>query len=298
VDVRRLRDVVWKGVFVGCGFVAPLLALEALSRIRADMSFVRGMASLMGLATQGDFAEGWRAFWAYLWYAEHGLLLVWVAGALAVVTFAIQRPGPARSRGVLWLAAAAAIYSLLTVNSTVLHKSVVLGRFARQAVPFFCLATAAALRELLSTGGAAARQGLPWYRRRAIITVAVLALLAQVAFNFARPLRQRFPIELDREIMAAYRNSGIARDMTIAGPEWFNMEAPTLPSPYVLFNTATFIYPVRGLKPPCADGTDVLSFAHPLSFAPYQYEVFGPVERGILRAGDIRIRLVDTRTVR
>jgi hypothetical protein len=38
---------------------------------------------------------------------------------------------------------------------------------------------------------------------------------------------------------------------------------------------------------------EVMRFRHPLQFLPYQYEGFEPMERQVLRANDIAMRLVD-----
>ena len=68
---------------------------------------------------------------------------------------------------------------------------------------------------------------------------------------------------------------------------------PPVESQWVLFN-AQHLYHPRAPKPPLPPSlVEVLRFRHPLQFLPYQYEGFQPMERQVLRANDIAMRLVD-----
>ena len=69
-----------------------------------------------------------------------------------------------------------------------------MGRQSRQLVPFFCLATAAVIAELLER-----RRWAGW-----IVGACVAALVLQVGWNFRQPLQQRFPRDVIAEITAKY----------------------------------------------------------------------------------------------
>src|SRR4029079_4041194 len=93
--------------------------------------------------------EGFSLPWAYLWHAEHGLLLVWIAAVILVVSGAGAWNARRLQTARLWVIAAGVIYLGLGFSSAFLHVFVVMGRQSRQIVPFLCLATAAAAAEWL-----------------------------------------------------------------------------------------------------------------------------------------------------
>ena len=287
---RDRRDFFTRAFGSALAFAILPIALYLLTVWRNAPRFFTAYVTFVQMANQGDYAEGWRLTWAYLWHAEHGMLLFWLVGTAIAAWAWLRTPSDspaaaAARRGALGVALAVGIYALLSFNSTVLHKSVVLGRFARQLVPFFCLATAAAVVQLAPRG------------RRGRIRLAVVGALvvAQAALNFRAPLEQEFPIGLDRRVAAALQGD-VARDISITGPEGFTDWITNVdrPSRYVLLNTTTFLYPVYGAKESTADGTVLLRERHPLQYLPYQYELFTPAERAVLRATDISMRLVDT----
>lgn len=286
VDLRRPGRMIANGIALAGGFSVLPLAMHAYTLVHpADAPpFLKDVLALMKLANQGAYAEGWWVPWAYLWHSEHGVLLLWIAGAAATVGCALVDGRAARSRGLVGLGIATVIYGLLVLNSTLLQNSVVLGRFARQLVPFLCLATAAAARDLAD--------------RRVVPTAAWAALallvLAQATANFAVPLRQWFIPEMEDAARLVYGNAPMRRELSVTGPEWDR--PPDGDARYVLMNTATFLYPAQAVAP-VIPGTVVMRHDHPLQFFPYQYEVFDEAGRTVLRAADISMRLIDTATV-
>lgn len=279
----RVRDALIHGVAVGAGFVTLPLAMHAYTLVHSGgaMPFLNDLFTLMQRADQGGYAEGWAVPWAYLWYSEHGMLVLWLVGAAAVVALHRRGGDASHRRGALWLTIAGLIYAQLVLNSTVLENAVVLGRFARQLVPFLCLATAAAACDL------AARSRLP----RGAWAAATAAVAVQAAVNFAGPLGQWFAADVDRAVAAAYPGVPVARNVSVVGPQW---EEPIDRSArLVLLNTVTFLYPAEAVAPPIA-GTTLFRRRHPLQFRPYQYEVYDAAGRAVLQTADISMRLVDT----
>lgn len=276
-----VRELVSRATAAGLGFAALPALLTAVGIARERGVFVRKMARFSRLAsTQADFSEGWSLPWAYLWHAEHGLLLVVVAGALGVLGLAAFRGSePARRRGLLFLAIAAGVYAAMVLFSNGLERIGAFGRQARQLVPPLCLATASAAAPLI----ASARVSRLW-------PALGLAAALQAAFNFAAPLRQRFPRDVARELTA--RHGELGRDTTVRVDE--SPEEKPLPGArYVLLN-ARYLHPIYGPKPR-PEGRVLFRTAHPLEYLPFQYEGFLPVERFLLRSSDISMRLVDTR---
>ena len=281
---RGLAEVVLHGVAFVCGFVVLPVAMHAFTLVHSagQKPFLNDVFALMQLADQGGYAEGWSIPWAYLWFNEHGLFLVWLAGAATVLAFRRQGGAASQARGALWLTLAGLIYFQLAFNSTVMHKAVVLGRFARQLVPFLCLATAAAARDV------ADQVRVP----RIAWAAAAAVIVAQAAFNFSVPLRQWFAPDIEAEVARMYGNAAsLTRDVSVVGPEWG--EPVDRSARFVLLNTATFLYPAKEVAPP-TEGTVVLRHSHPLQFRPYQYEVYDAAGRTVLQTADISMRLVDT----
>jgi hypothetical protein len=280
----RPLAIIRRALAAGAAFVFPLVALEALSRIRRLPSFIGGMREFSRTVTQGDYAEGWSLPWAYLWHCEHLQLVLWLVASAALAVMVI-RQRDVRQRGIAWLATAAAIYAGLVLTSVVLHVFVVYGRNAREMVPFFCLAAAPALAALLRRVG-----------NRGVVAVAVCALIAaQAAWNLARPLVQRFPVEASR-LAAPYaplrHASSFGEGTPTFGDCAYHARAEAEDARYVLMNTCLDMPIIPGL--PAPSGRVIFHFPHPLQYKPYPYEGFPPEERVVIRFTDGSMKLIDT----
>ena len=267
----------WRALYAAVGFVIVPAIIMLVEVATGAPLLVGGMSRLAATVTDGYAPEGFTLPWAYLWHAEHGLLCVWI-GAVLFVVLARDRASTRRRTAMTWVLAAIFIYVALGVMSAILHAFVVMGRQARQMVPFFCLATGAVLMEL--------RDRRRWSPRVAAVCIAALVL--QAAWNFRVPLQQRFPRDVVAEITSKY--GPIDFDNTIQGPPESHEHVE---SQWVLFN-AQHLYHPRAPRPPLPSSLlEVIRFRHPLQFLPYQYEGFEPMERQVLRANDIAMRLVD-----
>jgi hypothetical protein len=216
-------------------------------------SFVR----FAGTIHDGTFNEGWRLPFEYLWYAEHGILLLWVGG-LAWSIWHVRRSDLPRQ---VWVGilGVGVIYGALVITSVGLEMFVVYGRLARQLVPFLCIISANFLERL--------RASSPRSRRIAWGVVSAAAL--QGVLNFQQPLRQQFP-EGFRE-QAEPITTHLAPDryaFVYAG------RIPDLPSLHLPLHQT------------------VMTAAHPLQYLPYLYEGATPEQRARLRSTDITMRLV------
>ena len=76
--------------------------------------------------------------------------------------------------------------------------------------------------------------------------------------------------------------------LSLDGPPLNNAHAD---SRWLLLN-AQHLYHPRGVAV-VPKGIELMRFAHPLEFLPYQYEGFEPMERDVLRHLDISMRLID-----
>jgi hypothetical protein len=237
-------------------FALPFAAIAAFGALgRGD--FMEFWGAYLRSVTQGSFSEGWWLPFAYLWHAEHLLTALWAAAfAFAVVRLA----GGDRSRAlVLGVAGILLIYGGLVVGSVALQVFVVYGRQVRQLVPFACVLSAVAIQRLALSGSPG----------RFMARTAIVATVAQAAWNFRTPLTQVFPAEF--------------RAMAESVPR--RGDAPR----FLLY--AEHIYPTPAIYR--AGGAILLARPHPLQFLPYQYEGYTPAERGALRTVDIRMRLVE-----
>ncbi|MCL4395637.1 MAG: hypothetical protein M1482_12695 [Chloroflexi bacterium] len=275
----KLLDVLIRGAAAAVGVVLLPVVLTGVSVAAGATPFVDLMAQFAGTVNQGTFSEGWRLPWQYLWDAEHGLVLIWAAGAVLLVWMTVAHRDSVPRRAMAWMGAAAALYLILAVGSTGLEKFVVYGRLARVLVPFFCLAAAAAV--VCISGRLRLNPKLAPY---AMILVAV-----QVALNFWQPIVQQFPAQVQQAVESTY--GPVGRALTVKGPPVFGSD-PSVSSRYVLVN-AQYLYPIQAPKKPPA-GTVLLRTPHPLQYLPYQFEGYDPVERSVLQSVDLSIRLIQT----
>ena len=267
-----------RAVTSGCGLVGFLGAAMGISAALGG-HLLKDLMSFSGTISQGRFEEGWRLPLAYLWDAEHGVVLLWM-GALIWGVFGLMRgntAGPtgaapsavrllepgARPRVIIGLAGIAFLYGSMAMLSVGLHRFVVYGRLVRQLVPFLCLLAAAMLGAMVESPRA--------FVRYAAIGVLV-ATLIQAGFNIAQPLRLRFPAEFVDELTNDEDSPGRRADAIWINARHFypRPEPVKLPDRYVLIADAP----------------------HPLQFKPYQYEGYLPEDRAALRAEPPRMRLI------
>ncbi|MBI3554051.1 MAG: TIGR03435 family protein [Elusimicrobia bacterium] len=261
-----------RALAAGLGLAVLPLIFQLVSAAQAQRSLFATLFAFSAADMQGATAEGYRLPWAYFWHAEHGLLLLWAAGAAAAL-----RPGPGErpERGRLWLGAAAGIYLLLVLGSNGLGRFAVHARHARQVTVFVCLAAACGLSRLR-------------WDSRTLKACGLAALLVQTGSNFARPLSQRFPNDFTREVVADHGPVAVDTTVTISSNK------PRDPSARLVLLNVQHLFPLGPAKPAPA-GEVLLRAAHPLEYLPYQYEGFTADERAVLRAADISMRLLEVR---
>jgi hypothetical protein len=272
-SMRRLPA---RALAAGLGVTAVPAMLTLAGHVDGHVPYIIQMVRFSRLAaTQCDLSEGWRLPWAYLWHAEGGLLLVWIAAAAAAL-ISVAR-GAAWKRAFLWSGAWLAVYAVIAILSTGAERFGAFGRGVRSLVPFASLATAAAAAGLAEDRrGARARRWL------------LAGLVAHTAFNFETPFRQRFPAGHAREMESAL--GPLPRELSVSGPVVVG-RAPAAQDRFVLVN-AQHLYPVQASQPVSA-GQESHRARHPLEFLPYQYEGYTPPERAVLRSTDISMRVID-----
>ena len=273
-----LRSAVMRALYTTVGFVAVPAVIVLIELLTGAPLIFSGMRRLAGTVSDGYAPEGFSLPWAYLWHAEHALLLAWIGAALFIVVGRTGWNSRRRQTAAMWVVAAVFIYLALGCSSAIFHVFVVMGRQARQVVPFLSLATAAAAVELLER-----RRWPSW-----VVAVGVIALIAQTGWNFRQPLQQRFPRDVIAEITTKY--GPIDFENTIEGPP---LTHEHVESRWVLLN-AQHLYNPRAPRPPLPSSIiEVMRFQHPQQFLPYQYEGLRPTERQVLRSSDISMRLID-----
>ncbi|HEY3998265.1 MAG TPA: hypothetical protein VGO93_05330 [Candidatus Xenobia bacterium] len=259
------------GLAMAYGFAfLPVLFTIATGAI-GDEPWLLAAKGIADRGTDGDFNEGWSLPWAYLWSAEHGVLLLWVF--LGAWQWRLSRRSQSPPR-LQWMVPLLTIYGLLVLGSNVMHYNVVYGRIAREMVPLACLMAAQPLGHLISLGkpGGAG----------AILLVAV----AMAAFNFRAPLSLSFPLDIRRQVEAEH--GPVQRAFTIAGNA---VPSPQPKSPLCLVND-DYIFACDGLQAPPA-GRVLDSWPHPLTYTPYLFEGYRPETRDFLQRADLHILLIE-----
>jgi hypothetical protein len=245
------------------GAVGGLLALAVCQLAYQQLtggSLLRNFGGYAGTILQGSFSEGWSLPFEYLWYAEHGLLVLWCVALAVGVWWWMSSQLPLFIRGCL--GSVALMYGLWVIGSNVLERFVVYGRLVRPIVPYLCVVSAAiAARSLPATDR--------W--RRTSVTAGTALVLIQAAGNMWTPLHLQFP--------RGFRGDNAPRVAQVAEPDyrWLNVR---------------HLYPgPENQEVP--DGWEVIAEApHPLQFSPYLFEGYTPQERAILRGSDVRMRLI------
>lgn len=260
--LRPLGGCVSRALRAGAAFLGTIAALLGAD-YAAGGDLVRQLVAFSGSVTQGSFAEGGTLPFPYFWYAEHGMLLLWVA-AFLYGGWSLLR-GSRREALLLGLSGLLFVYLSLFVFSVFLEKFVVYGRLARQLVPFCCILAALLLERLWSSS-----------RRGRFAAVAVLSLAAlQAAINFRQAFVLVFPAEFQQaaaEVLTA-RPAGEGRYKVVNG---------------------LYLWPAP--QPVPAAGWDVLRWPHPVEYLPLQYEGYSPEQRAQLRASAVAMRLRFTPT--
>ena len=273
-----VRSAVLRALYAIAGLAMVPAVIVLIELLTGAPLMFSGMQRLAGTVSDGYAPEGFRLPWAYLWHAEHALLVVWIAAAFFVLVGRTGWNSRRQHTAAMWVFAAIFIYLALGCSSAIFHVFVVMGRQARQVVPFLCLATAAAAVELLER-----RRWSSW-----MVVAGVVALIVQAGWNFTLPLQQRFPRDVIAEITTKY--GPIDFENTIEGPP---LTHEHVESRWVLLN-AQHLYNPRAPRPPLPSSiVEVMRFRHPQQFLPYQYEGLRPTERQVLRGSDISMRLID-----
>jgi hypothetical protein len=284
-NASSVREVGYRIFWFALGPLTWFLIFTVGRAVVFGRSFVQGMMSFAATVSPQMYSEGWWAPWAYLWDAEHGLLTFWLA-ALAWMLWSAVRRRPMPTYGSVWVAMLGALYGLLILGSLGPSSLAVYGRAARQLVPFLCLSGAFAGIRLWDPAGTT------WGKR--ILQTGGILLILQAAWNFRGPLQQWFPRDVRRLVAAEYGvfSEAATIDCPKVEDEFAPSKTPTQPTRYVLLN-AQYLEKIHGAKTP-PQGRVVLRFAHPMQFAPYQYDEFTARERALIRQTDISMRLVDT----
>jgi hypothetical protein len=263
------RAVARRAALAFLGSAGSFLLLLEIGHLMGS-NLLLSLRTFAGQVTQGDFNQGHRVFFDYLWSTEGPSALIWGASLLASFWLGRGAEKGARLRGGMWAASIIAIGAILIVGANVLHVFVVYGRLARQVVPFCALLV----------GWTAARlfRDRPWgWGER----LALLALLAVGASRMVSPLRQDFPApfrERAQAAMADYRRTHA--EVEAVAPSRFR----------ILYDYFIWPYPSEA---PVSPRSEVLRESrHPMMWRPYLFEGFNDDQRKRVEATDVSMKLV------
>lgn len=269
-----------KALALGAGIFALFLTVNLIYIIFLGTPLFTMLFGFASTINQGEFSEGWSLPWRYLWDAEHGLLLIWILGGLFSLIVWVKAKDISLRRIIIWFLIIAGIYLGLSLGSSIFKRFVVYGRLARQMVPFFCILSAVGLSCFL------VRFSLK------VKAILVLIFMIQVGWNFYQPLQIRFPNETRLMLDRKYGQENITYGWTMRSACGAN-ELPQIKNGRFILTNATHFYPIEGFLPQ-PKGEIILSYKHPLSFLPYQYEGYPPYQRERLRSNPFFIQLIDT----
>jgi hypothetical protein len=255
-------DRLWKRAVFSVGGLALTVAVVVGIGVTVSPGLLAEYVGFSGSVKQGDFHIGYRVIAEYLWHAEHGLALLWVA-ALAYAVAAALRAGNL-GRLWWWLGGIVIVFGGLVFFSDVVPRFMVYGRLTRAAVPFACLGAGLGIAQFLEARGR-------WRNALSCSLAALVFCLA--ASNFAVPLRQVFP---DRFQALAARLIASQRDK---GDGFYR----------VLFAEPLWGRPLEIGLPP---HVELLRSPNPMQFRPYQYEGYPAALRDQLNRFDVAMQVV------
>lgn len=256
------------GLLLATGFVIPLLMIVSVSRL-AGINFMAEYTKFANTITQGDYAEGWRLPFEYFWHAEHFFVVIVgilsLTGLLHIFKSNVRYP-------VWWIAGLCFVYLLLVVFSVFTQSFVVLGRLARQMLPFLILLSAHGLAKL------AAQRTLARY----VPTLVMVLIVVQGLWNYGNSFTLSYPRQFADQAQAQYP------DFTFS-PKRLLFGAPSLcqNNGYAMENAKYFLTGTEiNLQ---VKGHVLLSRPHPINFLPYQYEGYPPEIRRQFRERNLQM---------
>lgn len=240
--------------------------------VTLDANLLESYSQFAGPITQGDFSDGHRVIWEYLWSAESAGLIVWIIAASGLIAAQVGGLKPAR-RGWLWLGGITGAVVVLIAGSNLLESFVVYGRVVRQLLPITALLTGYVIFGLPQEG-----RGI-----RPIRIGLVATLLLAAAWNFSIPLGQEFPIEFQHRSaleIERLRTEAVCTAQPATAPERFR------------FTKLNVNWPSPESVPDFGTTRELRARDHPLSYRPYLYEGSKRDERAVYLESDLRMRLL------
>jgi putative flippase GtrA len=254
---RSVRRVAFSGI----GFLLTVAAVVGLGQAVSG-HLIAEYQAFSGSVKQGDFYVGYKVIAGYLWYAERGPLVVFMA-ALAYALGAAGKDHDFR-RLKWWLSGIVIILGGLVLFSDVIPRFMVYGRLTRQVIPFVCLGAGMGISRFVGQRGS---------RERLYSGAVFLLVVGLAAFNFWVPLRQVFPDGFRAEakkVIAAHQGKDLGfYRILFAESLWADRLDIELP-PH----------------------TELLRRANPLQFRPYQFEGFSVSQRDEINHHDVAMQLM------
>ena len=265
---KKMAAFLQRGVLLGIGFALPLLLVVLVSNL-AGMNFVAESTKFASTVTQGNYSEGWSLPFEYFWHSEHFMVVILAVLALLAI-FNILRHDDRYP--LWWLAGLLFVYMCLVFFSVYTHSFVVLGRLARQMMPFLILLAAHGLSRLPVQKPYA----------RYVSALLMTAIVIQGIWNYGNSFELSYPRDFSNEAQAQYH------DFTFS-PKRLLFGAPTLcqNTGYAMENAKYFLTATE--TNPAINGIVLLSRSHPINFLPYQYEGYPPEVRQQFRQRNLQM---------
>jgi hypothetical protein len=265
---KEIAVLLRRGILLTIGFALPLLLLLLAARW-TGIDLIAEYTEFAGTVNQGEYSEGWSLPFEYFWHTEYFLLVI-----LGILTLlAVFHILKSNDRYPLWwLAGLSFVYACLVLFSVYFHSFVVLGRLARQMMPFVILLSAYGLARLATQ--------TPVWRNVSVLVIFLVVL--QGLTNYGISFAQSYPGEFSSEAQAQYEDFTFSQKRLIFG-------APSLchNNGYAMENAKYFLTATE--TNPEINGTVLLSESHPVNFLPYQYEGYTPDQRRQFRQRNLQM---------
>jgi hypothetical protein len=270
VGEKRLPSVLQRGLLLATGFAIPFLLVVASAKL-AGINLLTEYATFAGTVNQGEFSEGWSLPFEYFWHTEH--FLIFILGLLFF--YSVFHVFKHREWDQLyWVTGVVFVYGSLLVFSVFFHSFVVLGRLARQMLPFLILLSAHGLAQFSVQK--------PSTRYVGMLILAFIVL--QGFWNYGNSFMLSYPREFSTQAQVQYPDFEFSQKRMAFG-------APTVCqyNGYIMENAKYFLDAPETEAD--IQGTVLLAHSHPINFLPYQYEGYKPAQRQGFRRANLRMVL-------
>jgi hypothetical protein len=124
-QARSFKESLLRGVIMGFGSFLPIYVIMVFGFANRSFNALLNLIRFLNSATQGSFREGLTLPLEYLWFSEHGVLLIWRLRLVVAQVILIKNTTVRQKYVIYWITSVMVIYAIFFIGSVVLEKFVI-----------------------------------------------------------------------------------------------------------------------------------------------------------------------------